>query len=269
MKNIRLLIEYDGTDYHGWQTQKKAISYQQSAIRPKNVITIQQALQDTVKKITGENIKLIGSSRTDTGVHALGQVATFKTYTRLEPKILQKALNATLPEDIRILNAEETTEAFHPRYDAVSKRYFYIISNTNSSSAFLYKYAWRVPYALDLNEMEKACSLLLGRHDFSAFRGAGCGSKKAVREITSLTLEKISSIDFMTARINGNFIKISVEANAFLRHMVRNIVGTLIEIGRGKMTVNSVSEALALQDRRKTGPTAPACGLFLEKITYE
>ncbi len=264
MKNIKLLIEYDGADYHGWQRQP----IRSSEYTEQKVITIQGILQNTIKRITGEDVKLLSASRTDAGVHAIGQVASFKTNSNLEPMTLQRALNATLPEDIRILNAEEAEDAFHPRYDALSKSYFYIISNTNFSSAFLYRYAWRVPYSLNLDEMKKAGDLLLGRHDFSAFRGAGCGAKSTLREIISLTIEKISSIDFMTARINGNFIKIKVEANAFLRHMVRNIVGTLVEIGRGEMTLNSVSEAIKLKDRKKTGPTAPAHGLFLEKVKY-
>jgi tRNA pseudouridine38-40 synthase len=257
MKNIKLLIEYDGTNYHGWQRQK-------------NHTTLQEIIEDRLLRITGEDAALISASRTDAGVHAFGQVASFKTNSNLEPITLQRALNATLPEDIRILNAGETAAAFHPRYDALGKSYFYIISNGLSafSSAFLYRYAWRVPYALDLAEMKKAGGLLLGRHDFSAFRGAGCGAKSTVREITSVSIERISSIDFMTAKINGNFIKIKVEATAFLRHMVRNIVGTLVEVGRGNMTVNSVSEAIELRDRKKTGPTAPAHGLFLEKVSY-
>lgn len=255
MKNIRLLIEYDGTNYHGWQRQK-------------GHATLQEIIEDRLFRITGERAALISASRTDAGVHAIGQVASFRTNSNLEPMTLQRALNATLPEDIRILNAERTAEAFHPRHDALSKSYFYIISNTIFSSVFLYRYAWRVPYSLDLYEMKKAGDSLLGRHDFSAFRGAGCGAKSTVREITSLNIEKVSSIDFMTAKINGNFIKITVEANAFLRHMVRNILGTLVEIGRGEMTVNSVSEAIELRDRRKTGPTAPAHGLFLERVNY-
>jgi tRNA pseudouridine38-40 synthase len=255
MKNIKLLLEYDGTNYHGWQRQK-------------DHTTLQEIIEDRLFRITGEDATLISASRTDAGVHAIGQVASFRTNSNLEPATLQRALNATLPEDIRILNAEGTAAAFHPRYDALGKSYFYIIANTNFSSAFLYRYAWRVPYTLDLDRMKKAGGLLLGRHDFSAFRGAGCGAKITVREITSLSIEKISSIDFMTAKINGNFIKIKVEATAFLRHMVRNIVGTLVEVGRGEMTLNSISEAIRLKDRRKTGPTAPAHGLFLEKVSY-
>ena len=255
MKNIKLLIEYNGANYHGWQRQKCHD-------------TLQEIIEGRLFRITGERAALISASRTDAGVHAIGQVASFRTNSNLEPATLQRALNATLPEDIRILNAGEAAAAFHPRYDALGKSYFYIISNTNFSSAFLYGYAWRVPYTLDLAEMKKTGDLLLGRHDFSAFRGAGCSAKSTARKITSLSIERINSIDFMTAKINGNFIKITVEADAFLRHMVRNIVGTLVEVGRGEMTLNSISEAIKLKDRKKTGPTAPAHGLFLEKVSY-
>ncbi|TAL23590.1 MAG: tRNA pseudouridine(38-40) synthase TruA [Nitrospirae bacterium] len=261
MKNIKLLMEYDGTNYHGWQEQNLAISQ-------RNIVTIQGMLRENIKAITGEDVKVIGSSRTDAGVHALGQVASFLTDSYLEPAVLQRALNSLLPEDIKILDAEEVNEAFHPRYDAVSKSYFYLISNMSISSAFLYRYAWRVPHRLDMDSMKEAGSLLKGRHDFSAFRGAGCGAKTTEREIISFDIERLERIDFMTAGITGDFIKIRIEANAFLRHMVRNIVGTLIEIGRGKMAVNSISAAFEHRDRKRTGPTAPAKGLFLEKINY-
>lgn len=268
MKNIRFLIEYDGTNYHGWQEQKIAISHQLSAVSQKNIITIQGMLQEKLKAITGEDVKVLGSSRTDAGVHAFGQVASFLTDSYLEPEVLQRALNSLLPEDVRILNAEEVNEAFHPRYDAVSKSYFYLISNMSISSAFFYRYAWRVPHRLDLDSMKEAGSLLKGRHDFSAFRGAGCGAKTTERDIISFNIERLERIDFMTAGLRGDFIKIRVEANAFLRYMARNIVGTLVDIGRGKMAAHAISEAFELKDRRKTGPTAPATGLFLEAIKY-
>lgn len=268
MKNIKLLIEYDGTNYHGWQEQKIAISSQLSALSQKNILTIQGILQEKLKTITGEDVKVIGSSRTDAGVHAFGQVASFLTDSYLEPEVLQRALNSLLPEDIRILNTEEVNEAFHPRYDAVSKSYFYLISNMSISSAFLYRYAWRVPHRLDMDSMKEAGSLLKGRHDFSAFRGAGCGAKTTGRDIISFNMERLDRIDFMTAGLEGDFIKIRIEANAFLRYMVRNIVGTLVEIGRGKMAAHAISDAFELKDRRKTGPTAPATGLFLEAIKY-
>lgn len=261
MKNIRFLIEYDGTNYHGWQEQNLAISQ-------KNIITIQGMLQEKLKAVTGEDVKVIGSSRTDAGVHAFGQVASFLTDSYLEAEVLQRALNSLLPEDIRILNAEEVNETFHPRYDAVSKSYFYLISNMSISSAFLYRYAWRVRHRLDLDSMKEAGSLLYGRHDFSAFRGAGCGAKTTERAISFFNIERLERIDFMTAGLRGDFIKIRIEANAFLRYMVRNIVGTLVDIGRGKMAAHAISDAFELKDRRKTGPTAPATGLFLEAIKY-
>lgn len=268
MKNIRLLIEYDGTNYHGWQKQRSVISHRLSAVNSKNIITIQGILQETIKKIVGEDIKLISASRTDAGVHALGQVASFKTNSYLEPEVLQKALNALLPDDIRILDTAEETEKFHPRYDAESKTYLYLISNMNISSAFLYRYTWKVPYSLNLDVMQETARLLRSSHDFSAFRGTGCGAKNTEREIILLDVEMLNKIDFMTVRLDGNFIKIRITANAFLRHMVRNIVGTLVETGRGKMTLRSVLEAIELKDRKKTGPTAPANGLFLETIRY-
>jgi len=269
MKNIKLLMEYDGTNYHGWQIQSSEVRSQKSEVGShRTVLTIQGVLQEKLKTITGEDVKVIGSSRTDAGVHAFGQVASFLTNSYLEPEVLQRALNSLLPEDIRILNAEEVNEAFHPRYDAVSKSYFYLISNMSISSAFLYRYVWRVPHRLDMDSMKEAGSLLKGRHDFSAFRGAGCGAKTTERDIISFNIERLERIDFMTAGLEGDFIKIRIEANAFLRYMVRNIVGTLVEIGRGKMAAHAISDAFEVKDRRKTGPTAPATGLFLEAIKY-
>jgi tRNA pseudouridine38-40 synthase len=268
MKNIRLLIEYDGTNYHGWQIQNPVVSHQPPDISKENIITIQGILQEKIKIITGEDTKVIGASRTDAGVHAIGQVASFRTNSYLKPHVIHLALNALLPEDIRILDADEVDESFHPRYNAINKTYFYLISNMKISSAFLYRYTWRVPYNLNLDAIGEAGKLLRGRHDFAAFRGAGCGAKTTVREIVSLDIEKLNSIDFMTARLGGNFIKISITADAFLRHMVRNIVGTLVEIGRGRITPKSLSDAFELKDRRLLGPTAPATGLFLEKIIY-
>ncbi len=255
MKNIRLLIEYDGTNYNGWQTQK-------------NANTIHDMLADRIKRITGEEVKLLSASRTDAGVHALGQAASFKTASHLEPQVLKRALNAVLPEDVRILEAGEADMTFHPRYEALGKSYFYIIDNTDTSSAFLYRYAWRLAYRLDINEMKIAAKMLVGRHDFSAFRGSGCGAKNALREISLLEIKPLKGIDFMTAKLEGRFIKIRIEADAFLRHMVRNIVGTLVEVARGRMNPAEFRNAFQSRDRKRTGPTAPAKGLFLEKVRY-
>ena len=255
MKKIKLLIEYDGTAYHGWQIQKS---------KP----TIQNILEEHILRITGETSKVIGASRTDADVHALGQVAVFRTQSMLEPETIRKALNATLPYDIRIREVSEVNDAFHPRFDACKKSYFYIIANQRISSAFLYRYTWIVQQTLDRASMKKAARILIGTHDFSSFQGARSSVITPVREVFSLSIEDLKSIDFMTARFKGNFIKIRVEANGFLRHMVRNIVGTLVEIGRGRISFHEMKDILKSRNRRLAGPTAPAHGLFLEKIMY-
>jgi tRNA pseudouridine38-40 synthase len=181
---------------------------------------------------------------------------------------LKRALNARLPKDMRILGAEGLDSEFHPRYRAVKKSYFYLIEETQKQSVFLHRYAWRIPVSLDLDRMSEASALLHGEHDFSAFRGAGCGAKTTVRTIHSITLARYDYLDFMTAKIQGNFIKIRLEANAFLRHMVRNIVGTLVEVGKGRSSPETAMNILMSGDRKLAGPTAPAKGLFLEKIYF-
>ena len=255
MRYIRLKIEYDGTNYHGWQSQKSGG-------------TIQDVITKKIQSITGEEIRLTGASRTDAGVHALDQVAVFGTGSHLETKVITRALNATLPPDIRILDAGETDGDFHPRYHAVKKSYFYILSEGKQQSAFLHRYVWCVRTMLDLGSMTKAACLLLGEHDFSSFRASGCGAKHPVRTVHSLDISRPGEIDFMTAPIEGDFIKIRIEANAFLRHMVRNIAGTLVEVGRGRISLEGFSRILQSSDRTIAGPTAPAQGLFLEKIIY-
>lgn len=255
MKYIKLIIEYDGTNYQGWQTQRSGL-------------TIQDIMSKTICNITGEDIKLISASRTDAGVHALGQVAVFRTDSVLPADTIKRALNAKLPGDIRILDTEEFDAEFHPRYQAVKKSYFYLIEKTQKQSAFLHRYTWKIPVRLDFDSMSRAASLLQGEHDFSAFRGAGCGAKTTIRTIHSIVLAKYDSLDFMAAKIQGDFIKIQIEANAFLRHMIRNIVGTLTEVGMGRISPETVINILTSCDREMAGPTAPAKGLFLEKVFY-
>ncbi|MEW6162781.1 MAG: tRNA pseudouridine(38-40) synthase TruA [Nitrospirota bacterium] len=255
MENIKLLLEYDGTAYQGWQIQKRGP-------------TIQGIIEDRILKITGKQSRVIGASRTDAGVHALGQVAAFRTESRLDPGVIKRALNAMLPQDIRVLEASEVDDSFHPRNSAVRKSYFYIISNQREPSAFLYRYAWVVQQHLELKSMTEAAQVLIGTHDFSSFKGSGSSSKNPVREIFSLTIERFDEIDFMTTSIKGEFVKITIEANGFLRHMARNIAGTLVEIGKGEIPTSSVKEILESCDRRLTGPTAPPNGLFLERIVY-
>ena len=255
MKKIRLLLEYDGAAYHGWQVQKDAT-------------TVQGIIEDRVQRITGERLSVLGASRTDAGVHALGQVAVFRTKSRLDAETMKRALNAVLPRDIRVLDISVIDDLFHPREDAVKKNYFYIITNQRKSSVFFYRHSWLVPQSLDLDSVTEASRVLVGRYDFSSFMGTGSDVKDFVREIYSLTVERLESIDFMTVSLKGNFIKISTEADGFLRHMVRNIVGTLVEIGRGRMPANKMKEILASRDRRLAGQTAPASGLFLDRIVY-
>ncbi len=255
MRYLKLLIEYDGTEYHGWQSQKSGG-------------TIQDIMRDKIFAITGEKVRLTGASRTDAGVHALGQVAVFGTRSGLSPDVIMRALNAKLPADIRILYSEETNGDFHPRYAADRKSYFYILSVSKLQSAFLSRYVWDIKTGLDIHAMREAAHTILGEHDFSSFRGSGCGSKTQVRTVHSLRISRHRTISFMTAHIRGDFIKIRIEANAFLRHMVRNIVGTLVEVGRGNLSPEMLGEILKCRDRTEAGPTATAQGLFLEKITY-
>lgn len=255
MRYIKLVIEYDGTNYHGWQSQKSGG-------------TIQDIIGEKILEITGEKVKLTGASRTDAGVHALGQVAVFGTDSSLESEVIMRALNAKLPPDIRILDAKETDRDFHPRYRAVSKSYFYIIAEGKHQSVFLHRYMWYVRTRLDTGSMIEAASFILGEHDFSSFRGTGCGARHPVRTVNSADISRLEELSFMTARIKGGFVKIRIEANAFLRHMVRNIVGSLVEVGRGRISPSAFKKILESCDRKTAGPTAPAKGLFLGKITY-
>jgi tRNA pseudouridine38-40 synthase len=255
MRKIRLLLEYDGTAYHGWQVQKDRI-------------TIQSVLEEKVFQATGAPSSVVGASRTDAGVHAFGQVAVLRTESKLDAATIKRALNAVLPQDIRVLAATEVESLFHPREDALRKRYVYMIANQRVSSAFLYRYTWIVPQMLEMSLMEEASSVLIGKHDFSAFMGTGSDIKDPIREIYSSDVETLDNVDFMTVCLKGTFIKITIEANGFLRHMVRNIVGTLVEIGRGRIPSVRMKEILESHDRKQAGQTAPAKGLFLERIDY-
>ncbi|MCL0074847.1 tRNA pseudouridine(38-40) synthase TruA [Thermodesulfovibrionales bacterium] len=255
MRNIKLTIQYDGTDYSGWQIQP-------------NAVTIQALLQETIKKITDEDTKVIGAGRTDAGAHAIAQVASFRTSSRLSPEIIKRALNANLPHDVRITDANDVENDFHPRYDAKSKIYFYIISTSRYISPFLYRYAWRISFKLNADEMGLAIEFLKGRHDFSAFRASGCDAKTETRTIFNISVERVDAINFMNIGLNGSFLKICIKADAFLRYMARNIVGTLVEVGSGRIRPIEIQRILSSGDRRIAGPTAPAKGLFLERANY-
>lgn len=255
MRNIKLTLQYDGTRYSGWQIQP-------------NAETIQDTIQQVVGKITGEKPSLLGAGRTDAGVHAIAQVASFKTSSIIAPDILRNALNARLPYDIRVLEACDVPGDFNPRYDARGKCYLYVISRSRILSPFFSRYAWRISHELNIDAMDRALAILKGQQDFSAFRASGCGAKSPMRNITDVTIKRLEGMEFMSVTLGGEFITIRIEADAFLRHMVRNIVGTVVDVGKGKLTEGDVADILLSKDRKKAGPTAPAQGLFLEKIYY-
>ncbi len=244
MRSIKLVIEYEGTNYHGWQTQK-------------NAPTIQKVLEDKLKIITREPVKTTAASRTDAGVHARGQVVDFKTNSRIEPGALLRGLNSLLPPDIVIKSASEVEKDFNSRRDAKSKVYQYIILNRKIPSALHRRFSWFIPAQLDVKAMNKAASVLKGEHDFSSFRAADCDSDNPWRRIKRASVRK-----------EKDFVKITIEATAFLRHMVRSIVGSLVEVGRGKTTVAGFKQILEARDRSQAGRTAPAHGLFLVEVKY-
>jgi tRNA pseudouridine38-40 synthase len=255
MRHIKLIIQYDGTDYSGWQVQVKDV-------------TVQGLLEKALSEITGGHTRITGAGRTDAGVHALEQTAAFSTASDLEPGVFQRALNAHLPDDIRVIDSEEVPENFHPRYSARNKTYSYLISHHGSYSVFLKRYSWQMSYTLNCDAMKEGAGYLIGKRDFSSFRASGCSSKHPVRDIHELQIQRLDAVDFMGFHFNVPLINISIKANAFLRHMVRNIVGTLVEVGMGKITPAKMKEILEANDRRLAGKTAPARGLFLEKISY-
>ncbi len=255
MRNIKLTIQYDGTDYSGWQVQQ-------------NGTTIQGLLENAVTIVTGENTRIIGAGRTDAGVHAFDQTAVFKSSSKLEPDTITSALNANLPLDIRIISTEVVPDDFHPRYDAVSKTYSYLISGTGPYAVFFRRYSWQMSWQLEYTAMKKAAGYLIGKKDFSGFQASGCSARHPVRKIMDIEIDELTSIGYMGFTLDAPMIRISINANAFLRHMARNIVGTLVEVGKGKMQPDDLIKILELKNRDKAGPTAPACGLFLEKISY-
>ena len=246
MRTLKLTLAYDGTAFHGWQIQL-------------NRRTVQQTLTEVLTKITGEPVSLHASGRTDAGVHALGQVATFDTNTHLDANTLQRALSAELPDDIVALAVEEAAPGFHARRHAVRKRYRYVIHDGPRTDVFRRHYVWRVYRRLDDAAMVRAAQPLIGQHDFAAFESRGSKRSSSVRTIFELTI----------ARPTGSGeLQIEVAADGFLYNMVRNIVGTLVEVGRGAEDESWPARALAAKDRRAAGPPAPAQGLTLVSVDY-
>ncbi len=244
MPNLKLTLEYDGTDYHGWQVQL-------------GLPTIQGAMEETIKRVSGEEVRVTGAGRTDAGVHALGQVANFHTGKALEPLRWQQALNALLPPDIVVRGVEEAPEDFDARRSAKSKTYRYSILNRPYPSALDRRYLLHVPDPLDLGAMAEAVALLLGEHDFSAFRATGCTAATPVR--------RVSEARFTT---EGERLHFFITADAFLMHMVRIIVGTLVEVGTGKLTPAGFRDILKSCDRGRAGKTVPPHGLCLMGVRY-
>jgi len=257
MRNIKLLLEYEGTRYEGWQSQRK-----------KHSPAIQEVLEEKLRRITEGPVNLIASGRTDAGVHALAQAAAFKTVSAITSDALKKGLNSMLPDDIRVISAEEAPLDFHPRHDARKKTYFYLIGLSPALPVFLRRYMWALPYKLDIKAMEEGASYIRGERDFCSFRASGCGAKSTVRKLIELDVKRMRKMEFLTVSFKGEFLKVSLTADGFLRHMARNIAGTLVEVGRGRISPDAIPEIIASRDRRKAGPAAPAYGLFLEKVYY-
>jgi len=246
MRNIKLILEYDGTNYHGWQSQA-------GTGRP----TIQDTLEGAIKALANEDAKTLSSGRTDAGVHALGHVASFTTESSIPSEAWAPALNHLLPDDIRVLTSEEAALDFHARYSALGKIYRYRVLNRHAPSALYRNYAWHINRRMNLRNMRLAAAFLVGKHDFSAFRGSGCTAKSPVRTLKRLDIKK-----------TGDFVEFWFEADAFLQYMVRNITGTLVEVGLGRFFPDEVKTMLLSCDRSKAGRTAPPQGLYLMEVFY-
>jgi tRNA pseudouridine38-40 synthase len=242
-RTIRLTIQYDGTGYAGWQVQPNGLS-------------IQQVLEEALATMLQEPVRLHSSGRTDAGVHARGMVAAFTTSRTIPLRAFSEGLNSLLPPDIAVQDAQEAPAGFNPRYDATGKHYRYTVYNATRRSPLHRLYAWHLRTDLDLEEMTRAAALFVGEHDFASFRTSGCAAKTTVRRIDSFDIHR-----------HGSLVIFDVRGSGFLRNMVRLMVGTLVAVGRGKMTVADVALCLE-QPGREVGPTAPARGLCLEEVYY-
>ncbi|WP_317311874.1 tRNA pseudouridine(38-40) synthase TruA [Clostridium thermobutyricum] len=244
MRNIKLTIEYDGTLYSGWQKQN-------------NAKTIQETIEKALSILLKAEVSITGSSRTDSGVHAKGMVANFFTDSRIPAEKFREAINTKLPDDIAIIKSEEVDLDFHARYLSKGKTYCYTIINRYEKVALYKNYSHHVREKLDLELMNKCCKMFIGKHDFSAFKTAGSSVKTSVRTISDLHIEK-----------EDDFIKIYVTADGFLYNMVRIIVGTLIEVGQNKRSIETVKKAINSCNREDAGYCVPPNGLILEKVYY-
>lgn len=245
MKNYKITIQYDGTRYKGWQ------------VLTSSDMTIQGKLQNILSRLAGEQIDVIGSGRTDAGVHAKGQVANFHIKNNISTVQIMEAFNKYLPDDISVTDIEEVPDRFHARYNAASKTYTYYINTAPKADVFNQRFQYHNGKELDVQAMKVAASDIIGTHDFTSFCGNSHFKKSAVRTVSDITI---------TA--NVNLIVISYSGDGFLQNMVRIMTGTLIEVGNGSRDADSIASLIALKDRSAAGYTAPPQGLFLEKVMY-
>jgi tRNA pseudouridine38-40 synthase len=241
---LRLVIEYDGTDFCGWQIQAGGR-------------TVQATIERALETLFGHPVRVAAAGRTDAGVHAAAQVVCFKAGKAIEPDTVLRALNALTPRDISVSSADVVPESFDPRRSARSRVYVYRIWNRAVPSPFWRRYAWHIPRPLAVDEMADGAARLIGEHDFSAFRAAGCDAPTSVRRVTVSAIWR-----------DGDLVCYRIEATAFLRHMVRNIVGTLVEVGQGRRAPAEIEAVLEGRDRARAGMTAPAHGLCLTEVKY-
>jgi tRNA pseudouridine38-40 synthase len=244
-RNIKLVVEYDGCGYHGWQRQA-------------GCLTIQEVIESRLGIMLGQRLAVNASGRTDAGVHAKGQVINFRVRTRLSAEEIQKGLNSLLPDDIAAIAAEEAPRSFHARFSAVSKVYEYHILNRQAPSPLLRNYIWHVRYPLALDPMRECLKIISGENDFSAFMASGSPVSSTSRTMLRAELENLGP----------HRLKFTFQADGFLRHMVRNLTGTLVEVGKGKKTTADFERILKSGDRRQAGITAPGRGLYLISVNY-
>lgn len=245
MPRYKITIEYDGTKLAGWQYQRNGLS-------------VQQCLEEAVEKFSKEKVKVHGSGRTDAGVHALAQIAHFDLDKDFCEHVILRAINHFLkPNKVMLTACEIVDDQFHARFSAKRRNYQYLILNRRYPSVLDMNRVWHVKDDLDLTKMQEAATLLIGQHDFSSFRAVQCQALSPIRTIEEINIQK-----------TGEKIIFNLRAPSFLHHMVRNIVGTLVLVGKGKWEVEDVAKALAAKDRKASGPTAPACGLYFAKVEY-
>jgi tRNA pseudouridine38-40 synthase len=251
MPSFRVTLAYDGSDYVGWQRQANGVS-------------IQGLIEEALQVLDGRTVRVTGAGRTDAGVHALGQVAAFTIERVLSADAVVRALNAQLPDAIRVVAAEEAAPTFHPRFEARAKTYRYRIWNSDVISPFERRYAWHLAGPLDLDAMRAAARLIEGRHDFAAFQASGGSAATSERDVFA------SRVDVEPPSPNPQSLLLVYDicGSGFLRHMVRIIMGSLVEVGRGRKPVEWIGGLLASRDRAAAGPTAPALGLFLVSVAY-